>query len=332
MPAIMEGGDDLDDGLMYDSDIVVSDDDDNETGKPKYELRPPSPGLTSDVAEVAKMGRIKGEKRGSDYIEAEKAEALAKEKENSKSNKKRKTSSADGTAKGTKGANKQKKWKEKEAAQQAQITGNGEAQGAFVWTEFVNEKGNKMTEIELEEVTFNPVACFVDPSDAHTGVDRNLKMLRPFMKNGIDQWKSVFSRRGLGPQKACKLKGAPNVIIVTHTAMGAADIYKDLKEFSQVCRVAKLFAKHIKVEEQIKYLQEHAVRIAVGTPNRISKLIEEGVLNLSNLTYVIVDSRKDIKNQNIFNVKQIKSDFLGELCPNHIFPLMKKNQTKMMLF
>jgi len=31
-----------------------------------------------------------------------------------------------------------------------------------------------------------------------------------------------------------------------------------------------------KVPEQVDYLQKHVVRIAVGTPNRLFKLVEEG--------------------------------------------------------
>eukprot|EP01134_Creolimax_fragrantissima_P007954 CFRG7954T1 len=326
----MDGGDDLDDGLMIGSDIDVSD----AEAEDEYEMRPPSPSLSLPVVQQAKMGKIKGDKRGSDYLvddEAEDNDAGAPPTKKSK----KKKSDLNGsviTGKQPKGKSKQDKWAEKERVLLEQITGTAEAQAEYVWSEFMRERGDEMTQIELEEVTFNPRSCFQDPPEKYIGEKRELSDLRPFMKGTIDQWKTVFSRRGLGAQKACKTKGAPNVIIVTHTAIGAADIYKELKEFSQVCRVAKLFAKHFKVEEQVKYLQQHAVRIAVGTPNRIHKLIEEGALNLSNLTYILVDTRRDVKNQNLFNVKQIRADFLRDLCAKHIFPLMGKNQTKMMLF
>ena len=44
----------------------------------------------------------------------------------------------------------------------------------------------------------------------------------------------------------------------------------------KACRVAKLYAKHFKVEEQKKVLQEAVVNVATGTPNRLVKLAEDG--------------------------------------------------------
>jgi hypothetical protein len=40
------------------------------------------------------------------------------------------------------------------------------------------------------------------------------------------------------------------------------------------CRVAKLFAKHMKTEEQAKQLAGNYLPIAVGTPARVKKLLE----------------------------------------------------------
>ena len=36
----------------------------------------------------------------------------------------------------------------------------------------------------------------------------------------------------------------------------------------------KLFAKHIKVQEQVKLLEKHVVHLGVGTPGRIKELIK----------------------------------------------------------
>ena len=38
--------------------------------------------------------------------------------------------------------------------------------------------------------------------------------------------------------------------------------------------VAKLFAKHFKLSEHIKYVQSTAIHIAIGTPGRIKALVE----------------------------------------------------------
>lgn len=66
-------------------------------------------------------------------------------------------------------------------------------------------------------------------------------------------------------------------------------------ELDKAAKVAKLFAKHFKIEQQIQYLQEKPLHIGVGTPNRIRVLTEEGKLgqvqHLSLGLIVLVRSR-----------------------------------------
>jgi protein CMS1 len=40
--------------------------------------------------------------------------------------------------------------------------------------------------------------------------------------------------------------------------------------------VAKLFAKHIKIKDSIKFLQSNRTGMAVGTPQRLYDLMEDG--------------------------------------------------------
>lgn len=40
--------------------------------------------------------------------------------------------------------------------------------------------------------------------------------------------------------------------------------------------VAKLFAKHIKIKDAVKFLQSNRTGIAVGTPIRLNDLTEDG--------------------------------------------------------
>jgi hypothetical protein len=48
-----------------------------------------------------------------------------------------------------------------------------------------------------------------------------------------------------------------------------------LPEIHKRSRVAKLFAKHFKVPEQVEYLRTNDCRAAAGTPNRLVKLADE---------------------------------------------------------
>ena len=74
-------------------------------------------------------------------------------------------------------------------------------------------------------------------------------------------------------------------------------------------RIAKLFAKHIKLQEQIKDLKNRFVSIAVGTPGRLLKLTEEHEIFLKNLCFVIVDcSFKDANESNIFQIAETRND------------------------
>lgn len=63
----------------------------------------------------------------------------------------------------------------------------------------------------------------------------------------------------------------------------------------QACRIAKLFAKHIKVAEQQAHLQQHPLCIAAGTPNRLCKLADVEALQLSQLQLVVLDVHQDAK-------------------------------------
>jgi hypothetical protein len=76
-----------------------------------------------------------------------------------------------------------------------------------------------------------------------------------------------------------------------------------------------LFAKHVKVEEQVEILREkHA--IAVGTPNRLKKLMDIGALSLASTKLVIIDMSRDEKSFSLLNSPNVKGDFFLFLCEN----------------
>jgi len=73
--------------------------------------------------------------------------------------------------------------------------------------------------------------------------------------------------------------GAPTLIFVTGAALRVADVTRVLKDKrlrgEKGGEVAKLFAKHFKLEEHVTYLKRTKVGVAVGTPGRIGKLLCE---------------------------------------------------------
>ena len=52
-----------------------------------------------------------------------------------------------------------------------------------------------------------------------------------------------------------------------------------------------LFGKHIKIDQQKKVLSRYAP-IAIGVPNRVLRLVEEGILDLSNISHIIIDMKE----------------------------------------
>ncbi|KAJ3054086.1 cms1 ribosomal small subunit [Rhizophlyctis rosea] len=127
--------------------------------------------------------------------------------------------------------------------------------------------------------------------------------------------------------------GSPRVIIITSSAIRAVNLIRLVKTLG---KCAKLFAKHLKVSEQVALLKTEKTPIAVGTPNRILKLLEDGegmtarhlrarehglivylftgALDLEKLAYVILDgSHRDTKERTLFTIPEIKTDLVALL-------------------
>jgi protein CMS1 len=73
-------------------------------------------------------------------------------------------------------------------------------------------------------------------------------------------------------------RGAPVVLIVSASGIRAVDVIRSLPLFAEAAKIGKLFAKHLKVPEQVYFLENTCTHICVGTPNRIDKLISDGKL------------------------------------------------------
>ncbi|KAI3628750.1 cms1 [Malassezia furfur] len=121
-----------------------------------------------------------------------------------------------------------------------------------------------------------------------------------------------------------KEHGVPRILVVTGNAQRAADLARVLRtllpedesrpakrrkgaEVSTAGGVAKLFARHFKVDEQVTHLQENATPLAVGTPHRIQQLLERGALRTDHLQALVVDhSWTDAKMRTIFDTPETR--------------------------
>lgn len=102
--------------------------------------------------------------------------------------------------------------------------------------------------------------------------------------------------------------GAPLILIICASAARATEIIKSISAKLIKCKIAKLFAKHFKVVEQIEMLSKEYFPIAVGTPNRLNKLIEVGALHLDRLKLVLIDYTPDVKNFTALTLPEVNED------------------------
>jgi len=90
--------------------------------------------------------------------------------------------------------------------------------------------------------------------------------------------------------------GAPYIVFITGSAIRAVEIGRAFKKIPMNTRVVKLFAKHIKFDEQREELS-HDVRVVIGTPHRLLRLSQAGFLKWNRARLVLWDIGKTRKLQ-----------------------------------
>ena len=125
--------------------------------------------------------------------------------------------------------------------------------------------------------------------------------------------------------------GSPAVLVVSSSGARSVDVIRALPEVGKLSKVAKLFAKHFKVEEQQQFLRNNASRCAVGTPNRLIRLAELGSLDFGKLRLVLIDGYKDAKQRTIFENAEVRGD-LATLFRTHLQPYVRKGSLKLSVF
>jgi protein CMS1 len=108
-----------------------------------------------------------------------------------------------------------------------------------------------------------------------------------------------------------KPPGAPHTLVVTVSGIRAADVCRSLKsglpkQGIKNPNVAKLFAKHLKLPDQVAHLKKTKIDYGVGTPDRLIALLEDGALSTANLKRVVIDvSYIDQKKRGILDMKDL---------------------------
>ncbi|XP_026151330.1 protein CMSS1 isoform X2 [Mastacembelus armatus] len=175
---------------------------------------------------------------------------------------------------------------------------------------------DKRSVIEQEELKLQG-SCFLSSNDLTHSLSSYLKQVCP-------KWAKV--------QKQHTEKSSVVLLIVCSSALRTIELIKQLTTFKGEAKAVKLFAKHIKIEEQVKLLQKGVTHIGVGTPARISALIEKEGLNLQALRYLILDwNWRDQKLRRMVDIPEVKLDLM-KLLESGILNNCKKEKVKIGLF
>uniref|UniRef100_A0A672HF90 Cms1 ribosomal small subunit homolog n=1 Tax=Salarias fasciatus TaxID=181472 RepID=A0A672HF90_SALFA len=175
---------------------------------------------------------------------------------------------------------------------------------------------DKRSVIEQEELKLQD-SCFLSSNDlSHT--------LSSYLKQVCPKWAKIQKQHGE--------KSSVVLLVVCSSALRAIDLIKQLTTFKGEARVIKLFAKHIKIEEQVKLLQRGVTHVGVGTPGRISALIEKEGLSLQALRFLVLDwNWRDVKLRRMADIPEIKLDLL-KLLESGVLAACRENRIKVGLF
>ena len=108
------------------------------------------------------------------------------------------------------------------------------------------------------------------------------------------------------------------------------ELLKELPDFNRGCRVAKLFSRHIKPEEQAASLAAGPVCVAVGTPARIDKLLSMSALSLSRLRLLVLDCGRDVKQRSMLDIPETRRD-TWQLWRTHLAARIASGDTRVAL-
>ncbi|KAF6810252.1 hypothetical protein CSOJ01_06443 [Colletotrichum sojae] len=154
--------------------------------------------------------------------------------------------------------------------------------------------GTDLSSIEVSDLSISANAI---KDTTEWAEPRSLDKLPGFLEKFAEMPEKLHT----APEK----KGAPHTIVVAAAGLRAADIVRALRKFqTPKSTVAKLFAKHMKVDEQVKFLQGTRTGIAVGTPARLMELADNGALSIEKLQRIVVDaSHIDSKKRGVMDMK-----------------------------
>ncbi|CZS98229.1 uncharacterized protein RAG0_07032 [Rhynchosporium agropyri] len=139
-----------------------------------------------------------------------------------------------------------------------------------------------------------------------TAIEDTTAWSQPRTLSNLPGFLEKFAGNSTKLWSASKKNGAPHTIIVAGAGLRAAEIAREMRKFqTKDATVAKLFAKHIKLQDSVKFLRSTRTGIAVGTPARLKDLMDDGALQVDRLERIVIDtSHIDVKKRGILEMKE----------------------------
>ncbi|GAA5952129.1 hypothetical protein JCM21900_006917 [Sporobolomyces salmonicolor] len=319
-PPVQPSGDDLEDNLALDDQFLGSDNDD---GAADFDGEDGTEGvdylsLDEDAALPAKQGAVKPDaggkkKRGAEEAaDGERPQKAKKDKTKSKKKAKLEELGLNG------------------GAHEDQAKDDTALLPVEVLADRIAEKQKRalpnLSGLELDEQRISQ-SMIMDTSSVSTR-----DSLLDFMKAALP---TACTTLGKMP----KATGSPRIIVCAGAALRVADLCRDVKSFKTktkdgVIDVAKLFAKHFKLAEHAEYMKKTHVGVAVGTPNRIEKLLNEtDSLHLTHLSHLILDvSHLDAKKRSLLDLPDARGDLFKLLGCKPIMERLREGKMKLVVF
>ncbi|KAL2950588.1 hypothetical protein AAZX31_20G233000 [Glycine max] len=110
---------------------------------------------------------------------------------------------------------------------------------------FESAMGIELSSLELESLKDNK--CILEVSEA---ADSDVTVLGKTIRAAFGaSWKEALCEGK--PVEGKVIAGSPAVLIITSSALRCIDLLRGFRSMTEQCHAAKLFSKHMKLEEQV---------------------------------------------------------------------------------
>ncbi|XP_077150252.1 protein CMSS1 isoform X2 [Ranitomeya variabilis] len=170
--------------------------------------------------------------------------------------------------------------------------------------------------IEMEEFKLSDHSFAKENDLTHT--------LSSYLREICPKWSKL--------SKNHKEKKSVLLLVVCSSALRTLELIKLTNAFKGDTKIMKLFAKHLKIKDQIKWLESNVIHLGVGTPERIKALIEQDGLSLQSLKYLVLDwNWRDKKQRRMVDIPEVKKSMV-ELLESGLIAACRDGSVKIGLF